>query len=222
MVFTVVAIPAGSWGPLVGAVALGAAVLAATAVPARHTLPRLLVDVPFVVFALALPFLARGEEVALGPLRLSEAGLVAGGTLLAKATTGALAGVAFAVTTRPRDLVLALQRLRVPDPLVLIVSFMVRYLAIVGDDLARMRVALASRGFRPRTAAAWPVLAASAGALFIRTYERGERVHLAMVSRGYTGRLPGVETPAAGPAQWGIALLPAMCAGGLLLWAVYW
>ncbi len=72
LVLTVVAIPAGAWGPLAGAVVLGAAVLAATRVPARHTLPRLLVDVPFVVFAVALPFLARGEEVAVGPLRLSE------------------------------------------------------------------------------------------------------------------------------------------------------
>ena len=33
-------------------------------------------------------------------------------------------------------------------------------------------------------------LARSAGALFIRSFERGERVHLAMLSRGYTGRMP--------------------------------
>ena len=29
-----------------------------------------------------------------------------------------------------------------------------------------------------------------AGVLFIRSYERGERVHLAMLSRGYDGHLP--------------------------------
>jgi cobalt/nickel transport system permease protein len=33
------------------------------------------------------------------------------------------------------------------------------------------------------------VLASTAGALFIRSYERGERVHLAMLSRGYDGRI---------------------------------
>jgi len=39
------------------------------------------------------------------------------------------------------------------------------------------------------------VVARSAGALFIRSYERGERVHLAMLSRGYTGSLtPGTPT----------------------------
>ena len=47
-----------------------------------------------------------------------------------------------------------------------------------------------SRGFTPRNPKHWPVLARSAGALFIRSYERGERVHLAMLSRGYTGKMP--------------------------------
>ena len=50
---------------------------------------------------------------------------------------------------------------------------------------ARMRIALASRGFTARNPRHWPVVARSAGALFIRSYERGERVHLAMVSRGH-------------------------------------
>jgi cobalt/nickel transport system permease protein len=67
---------------------------------------------------------------------------------------------------------------------------MVRYLEVVTGELQRMRVARASRGFDARNPRHWPVLARSAGALFIRSYERGERVHLAMLSRGYTGRLP--------------------------------
>ena len=53
-----------------------------------------------------------------------------------------------------------------------------------------MKVARESRGFQARSIRSWPVLATTAGALFIRSYERGERVHLAMLSRGYTGQLP--------------------------------
>jgi cobalt/nickel transport system permease protein len=53
-----------------------------------------------------------------------------------------------------------------------------------------MRIASASRGFSARDPRHWPVLAKGVGALFIRSFERGERVHLAMVSRGYSGRLP--------------------------------
>jgi cobalt/nickel transport system permease protein len=69
-------------------------------------------------------------------------------------------------------------------------GFMVRFLEVVTTEMRRMRIARESRGFTARNPRHWPVLARSAGALFIRSYERGERVHLAMLSRGYTGKLP--------------------------------
>jgi cobalt/nickel transport system permease protein len=50
-----------------------------------------------------------------------------------------------------------------------------------------MTTAMRSRGCNPRSPRHWPTLARSLGALFIRSYERGERVHLAMLSRGYDG-----------------------------------
>jgi cobalt/nickel transport system permease protein len=53
-----------------------------------------------------------------------------------------------------------------------------------------MTIAMRSRGCDPRSPQHWPVLARSLGALFIRSYERGERVHLAMLARGYDGTLP--------------------------------
>jgi len=40
------------------------------------------------------------------------------------------------------------------------------------------------------------------GALFVRSFERGERVHLAMRSRGYTGRMPLLSVAGASRAQW--------------------
>jgi cobalt/nickel transport system permease protein len=71
-----------------------------------------------------------------------------------------------------------------------IMAFMVRYLEVVTGEMQRMKVAREARGFRASNPRHWPVLARSAGALFIRSYERGERVHLAMLSRGYTGTMP--------------------------------
>ncbi|MBR7742275.1 cobalt ECF transporter T component CbiQ [Phycicoccus sp. BSK3Z-2] len=211
-VLAVVAVPSPAHGVLLGLLLLAVALLATTRVAPRHLAPRLAVETPFAIFALVLPFVATGPRVELGPLTVSEPGLAAAVALLLKGTTGVVAAVAFAVTTRPRDLVRALQHLRVPDPLVLIASFMVRYVDVVADQLRRMRVARLSRGFSGRSVRSWPVLAAGTGALFIRSYERGERVHLAMVSRGWNGRMPVTHPLTATRGQWALAALPTLVA----------
>ena len=83
-----------------------------------------------------------------------------------------------------------LERLRMPALLVQIMGFMIRYLDVVTADLGRMITAMRSRGVDPRAPRHWPALARTLGALFVRSYERGERVHLAMLSRGYDGSMP--------------------------------
>jgi cobalt/nickel transport system permease protein len=165
-------------------------VIAVSSVPPSYIAKRMVVEVPFVLFAVLLPFIATGPRVEVLGLSVSEPGLVAGAGLLAKATLGVMASLTLAATTEPRDILLGLQRLRVPQQLVQIMGFMIRYLDVVAEEIRRMRVARESRGMTARSVRHWPVLARSAGALFIRSYERGERVHLAMLSRGYTGRLP--------------------------------
>ena len=166
------------------------AVVALSQVPPTYLLKRMVVEVPFVVFALVLPFVAYGEQVEVLGLSLSRPGLLAAFGILATATLGVLASLTLAATTEPQALLAGLQRLRVPSLLVQIMAFMVRYLDVVTGEMQRMRVARESRGFSARDPRQWPVIARSTGALFIRSYERGERVHLAMLSRGYTGTMP--------------------------------
>ena len=169
-----------------------AAVVVVSTVPPTYILKRLVVEVPFVVFAVLMPFIATGPRVDVLGVSLSEHGLLAGWALLAKGTLGVLASLTLAATTEPHALVVGLERLRLPQQLVQIMGFMVRYVDVVSDEMRRMRIARESRGFTARNPKHWPVVARSAGALFIRSYERGERVHLAMVSRGYTGSMqPG-------------------------------
>jgi cobalt/nickel transport system permease protein len=194
---------------------LGAAALAGVG-PGR-LVRGLVVEVPFVAFALLLPFGARGPRVEVLGLSLSESGLAAGGGLLAKATLSVLAATVLAATTEPRALLRGLQRLRLPQLLVQILMFMIRYADVVGSELHRMRVARESRGFSGGGLRGLRVMAATAGALFVRSYERGERVHLAMLSRGYTGTLPTGTTAAVDARGWAVALtLPAAAAGVLL------
>lgn len=191
--------------------ALLAGVVAVSGVPFGYLTRRLVVEVPFVVFAALMPFVATGPRVDVGPFQLSEAGLLAAWGLLAKGTLGVLASLTLAATTEPRDLLLGLERLRLPHQLVQIMGFMMRYLEVVTDELKRMRIARESRGFAATSVRAWPALASTAGALFIRSYERGERIHLAMLARGYNGRLPVTHRVTATRAQWAQAgILPAL------------
>ena len=176
------------WYPLfVGYLALVLAVIALSRVPFAYIGRRMVVEVPFVVFALLMPFVATGPRVDLLGLSLSQAGLLAAWGLLAKGTLGVMGSLTVAATTEPRELLVGLERLRVPAQLVQIIGFMVRYLEVVTDEMRRMRIARESRGFQGHGLRSWPVLARTSGALFIRSYERGERVHLAMLSRGYQG-----------------------------------
>jgi len=185
---TVVATPREWYPVFAGYFALVVGVIALSRVPFGYIAKRMVVEVPFVVFALLMPFVATGPQVDVLGLSVSEAGLLAAWGLLAKGTLGVMASLTLAATTEPRDVLVGLERLRVPSQLVQIVGFMVRYLDVVTDEMRRMRIARESRGFSGRGLRAWPVYARTAGALFVRSYERGERVHLAMLSRGYDGR----------------------------------
>ncbi|WP_406455940.1 cobalt ECF transporter T component CbiQ [Streptomyces sp. NBC_01622] len=183
-----------------------ACVAYAARVPAAFLLRRLLIEVPFVAFAVLMPFVAEGEQVTVLGLELSVNGLWGAWNVLAKGTLGVAASVLLAATTELRELLLGLQRLKLPPLLVQIASFMIRYGDVITDEMRRMRIARESRGFEARGVRHWGVLAKSAGALFIRSYERGERVHLAMVSRGYAGSMPVIDEVTADRAQWSYAL----------------
>ncbi len=180
-------------------------------VPVRIIAPRMLIEVPFVIFALLMPFFGPAPNVEFLGLTLSQAGIIAGWGIIAKGTIGVVLSILLASTTPARDLLIGLEKLRVPPLLVQITSFMLRYIHVVVDEMHRMKIAREARGFQAKGVRSWPVLAHSAGALFIRSYERGERVHLAMLSRGYTGRLPQVRVKPPTRSQWlGAMALPAL------------
>jgi cobalt/nickel transport system permease protein len=151
---------------------------------------RSLIELPFILLAFALPFLGTGERVHWLGLSLSVDGLYGAWNIIAKGTLGVFSSLLLAGTTSPRDLLLGLDRLRCPQMVTQIATFMLRYLDVLAEEARRMRVAQLSRGYDPRFL--WQIkgFATGIGALFLRAFERGERVYLAMVSRGYEGRIP--------------------------------
>ncbi len=180
--------------------------LSVARIPPGYVARRLVIEVPFVVFALLMPFLGTGPRTSILGLSLSIAGLWGAWTILAKGTLGLAASVLMAATTEVPDILDGLERLRVPRLVTAIAGFMVRYLDVIAGELRRMRVAMAARGYHPSWIGQAGPMASSAGALFVRSYERGERVHRAMLARGYTGAMPQSDVVPATPRDWMLGL----------------
>jgi cobalt/nickel transport system permease protein len=214
-VVAVVATPREVMWIFAGHAAIVGAAAAAGRIPPRFIARRLVIEIPFLLFAILLPLVGRGERVDVWFLSLSVEGLWGAWNILAKATLGAAASIVLAATTQVPDLLLGFDRLKVPRAFTAIMGFMVRYLDVIIGNLDRMRVALRSRGYAPRWIGEARALGATAGSLFIRSYERGERVYLAMLSRGYGGSMPDPRHTAAPAAEWAGVFLVAGLAAGL-------
>jgi cobalt/nickel transport system permease protein len=186
----------------------------------RFIARRLVFEIPFLAFALLLPFLSSGERSSVLGLSLSEPGLWAAWNIAIKATLGLAVTVLLGATTPVSEILHGLERLRVPGVITTIAHFMIRYADIITGEMHRMRIARESRGYKPSFLWHARALAASLGSLFVRSYERGERVYLAMVARGYAGSIPVTGDHRAGARQWSAALsLPAVAA---VIAAVSW
>lgn len=183
----------------------GTALLALTLVSKirlRFLMMRMLGVLPFVAFALLIPFVASGEQVEILGLSVSREGLWGAWNIFAKASIGAATSILLAATTEVPDILSGMNRLKVPAVFTSIAGFMIRYLELIIDEIGRTRVAMTSRGYDPRWLWQARPIAASAGTMFIRSYERGERVYDAMVSRGYTGEMPELRRHDASAGDW--------------------
>lgn len=199
------------WPYAVDAVVLLAVVRAAR-LPLRFVATRAAVVLPFLGVAVLIPFVATGERVDVLGVPVSEEGLRSAGHIAAKALLGVGTSVVLAATTELPRILAGLDRLRVPPVLTQIAGFMLRYLEVVAGELRRMRTSMTARGYDPRWISQVRPIAAASGALFVRSYERGERVHRAMLARGYTGTMPTLHDDTATTADWALALTPALLA----------
>lgn len=210
----------------VAAFAIDALVLAVlirvAGLPVRFVASRALVIVPFVLFALFLPFIGTGERTEILGIGMSVDGLWGTFNVLAKAGLGVTVSILLAGTTEIPRMLTGLERLRVPPVLTAIAGFMLRYLEVVAGELQRMRTAMTARGYDPRWLWQTRPIAAASGALFVRSYERGERIHQAMLARGFDGAMPDLHPDETSGTQWAAGLAPAAVALTMALLAVVW
>ena len=178
----------------------------------RFVASRMLIEIPFVIAALLIPFFSEGETVSVLWMELPREGLWATWNILAKATLGLLTSIVLAGTTEIPQMLRGFEALKVPRVLTSIMGFMIRYLDVVLGEFRRMRVAMKSRGHNATWIGQIRPYANSAGMIFVRSYERGERVYLAMASRGFDGQMPRGDDDHASVKEWGAALLAPVAA----------
>ena len=165
--------------------------IAARLDPAR-LLKRLLLVNLFVAFLwLFLPWTVDGRAVATwGPLVITHEGLLLALRLTLRCNAIVAAWIALVGTSRLTAVAHALRALRVPERLVLILFFCVRYIQTIHDEYARMAAAVRLRAFKPGNSVhAYRTYANLVGLLLVRSHDRAARVHDAMVCRGFDGRL---------------------------------
>ncbi len=206
-ILLVVSTPVTQWPAFVAYFIWLLTVVAITKIPFSLLFKRSLIEIPFIFFAILMPFFGSGEKIQVGPFDLYREGLIAGSGIVVKGTLGVMTAIILSTSTTAREILRGLERLKLPVLMVQIASFMLRYVNVVNDEMERMKVARESRGFEATGVKHWKVLATAAGALFIRSYERGERVHLSMLSRGYVGVLPHEEQPHVRFSVWITAVL---------------
>jgi cobalt/nickel transport system permease protein len=201
-----VSTPITRWPAFIAFFLLLVATAYASKIPLLLLFKRALIEIPFIFFAILMPFFGTGEKFEIAGIELYREGLLAGTSIVVKGTLGVLAAVILSTTTTAREILRGLESLKLPAVMVQIASFMLRYVNVISDEMERMKVARESRGFIATGIKHWKVIATSAAALFIRSYERGERVHLAMLSRGFDGNLPTLVTDTVTKQHWVSAL----------------
>ncbi|MEW5938465.1 MAG: cobalt ECF transporter T component CbiQ [Chloroflexota bacterium] len=174
---------------------------------------------PFALAALSAIFSPVGVPLAewhLGPLVLIPTGygLVKFASILVRSWLSVQAAILLVATTRFPDMLHAFEHLRVPAILTTIVSFLYRYLFVLTDEVMRLMRARESRsaaspGSRSGRSVAWRAKVAGnmAGQLFLRSYERSDRVYNAMLARGYAGQLRTLNPHEMKSGDWSFAAL---------------
>jgi len=237
-ILTVSLTPVGAWPVYILLLALILSVEILSALGVGYVLKRAVLVLPFVLAALPVVFTIQGTE--LFSLYLGTWTLTASLEGLARFTSVALkswlsmqAAIVLASSTSFPDLLQAMRAVGIPRLLVAMFGLMWRYLFVLVDEalrLMRARAARSGQSDQRRTrrggSLAWRarVTGGMAGNLFLRAFERSERIYVAMLSRGYEGEVRALPLPSFTKVHWltlatGLAVLGLFLLFGILFWS---
>jgi len=196
-----VLLPDGAWLAFLLSLALILLIAWKSGIGVAYTLKRSFVALPFFLAAITAIFALPGRTLAvwdLGPWHLvaTDTGLLRFVSVVIRSWLSVQVAIILIATTQFPDLMHAMRHLHVPAVLIAVISFMYRYLFVMANEAMRLMRAREARSARPAGGGGggsilWRAKVAGnmAGQLFLRSYERSERVYNAMLSRGYQGQV---------------------------------
>ncbi|MCA9991215.1 MAG: cobalt ECF transporter T component CbiQ [Ardenticatenaceae bacterium] len=221
-IFANVLLPDGAWLAFLASWAMLLLVQRLAQLSWGYAFRRSFVALPFVLAAVTVVFNLPGRAVWIinvGSWQLvaTDAGLLRFFSIVVRSWLSVQMAILLTATTQFPDLIHALRHLYVPQPIVSIISFMYRYMFVMVDEAGRLMRAREARSARPPGGGgggsiAWRarVTGNMAGQLFLRSYERSDRVYNAMLARGYQGHLLTINQHQMKRQDWligGLALL---------------
>ncbi|MHB8841491.1 MAG: cobalt ECF transporter T component CbiQ [Candidatus Aquicultor sp.] len=220
LIFAIVLTPASEVVRFAFFAALIGALYLVSGVSLGFGLKRSFIAVPFVLFAgIFLVFMPDKPHPQFYNLGFTRAAITHGGlyiffNALVKSWLSVLTAIMLYSTTPFPKFVKGLEMMRMPKVITMLFSFMYRFMWVLTDEVKRMLRARDARAFGGGRIWHLKVIGQMVGSLFIRSYERAERVYAAMVSRGYSGTIITLDTPAlaARDALFGVVFLTLVVA----------
>jgi len=206
-ILTVSLTPFKAWPVLIILYSLAVALEILSDLGIRYVHKRAVLALPFVLAALPLIFSVDGTSLLRLPwgLRLSQEGVLRFVAIAFKSWVSVQMAILLAATTPFPDLLIAMRAIGVPRLLVAIFGLMWRYMFVLADEALRLLRARAARssesgqpGVKSGGRLTWRARVAGgmAGSLFLRAYERSDRIYMAMLARGYDGEVRAMPLPA--------------------------
>jgi cobalt/nickel transport system permease protein len=208
-IFSVALTPSGAWPAYILLLSIIISVEILSDLGVINVQKRSIVALPFVLAALPIIFTLEGDiltTINLGPWSLSVflPGLERFISIALKSWISVQAAIVLAESTPFPDLLAAMRAVKIPRLLVAIFSLMWRYLFVLADEALRLFRARSSRSshsdipeLKTGGSIAWRARVAGGmvGSLFIRAFERSDRIYMAMISRGYDGEVRSLPLP---------------------------
>jgi len=161
---------------------------------------KLLLVSPFVLFiGIFNPFLDREILLQVGPLGISG-GWISLLSILLRFILSVGAGLLLIATTGFPAICMSLEKLGAPKVFTVQLLMLYRYLFVLIEETIRMIRAYTLRSFAKKRIR-YPVFRHLLGNLLLRTLDRAQRIHMAMLSRALTGEIRIARQFKFGPAE---------------------